>query len=169
MVSRSPPTREVGIPVSGIGGIATWRDAVEFLLVGATTVQVGTSVMHYGYRIIDDLVDGLSTYLRGEGPRTPVRARGPVAADASTDWGQLDQSFRLLAQIDAGDAASTATCATPPATTAPTRRSASRARTGRRSSSVDDDYCVGCRLCEYVCPVDGCITFEELEGAAAIH
>ena len=42
-------------------------------------------------------------------------------------------------------------------------------RNGTTKLTVEADYCVGCKLCQYVCPVDGCITFEELEGAAAIH
>ncbi|HET9680647.1 MAG TPA: NAD-dependent dihydropyrimidine dehydrogenase subunit PreA, partial [Candidatus Limnocylindrales bacterium] len=64
MTSQVAADPLVGLPVSGIGGIETWRDAVEFMLLGASSVQVGTSVMHWGFRLIDDLVDGMSTYLR---------------------------------------------------------------------------------------------------------
>ena len=52
--------RQAGLPISGMGGIQTWRDAAEFLLLGATSLQVCTAVMHYGFRIIEDLTDGLS-------------------------------------------------------------------------------------------------------------
>ena len=102
MVSQVAADPEVGLPVSGIGGIETWRDAVDFLLVGATTVQVGTSVMHYGFRLIDDLVDGLSTYLRAKGLHSPSELVGK-ALPTITDWGHLDQEFRLLAQDRPGD------------------------------------------------------------------
>ncbi len=167
MLSQVAADPEVGLPVSGIGGIETWRDAVDFLLLGATTVQVGTSVMHYGFRLIDDLVDGLSTYLRSKGLHSPSELVGK-ALPTITDWGHLDQEFRLLAHIDE------ATCVRCNLCYAACNDGAHQAiRLERANGSsklrVDADYCVGCRLCEYVCPVDGCITMEELEGAAAIH
>lgn len=52
------------IPVSGMGGIETWRDAAEFIAMGCSTVQITTAVMQYGYRIIDDLKDGLMRYMK---------------------------------------------------------------------------------------------------------
>jgi dihydropyrimidine dehydrogenase (NAD+) subunit PreA len=167
MVSQVASDPEVGLPVSGIGGIETWRDAVDFLLLGATTVQVGTSVMHYGFRLVDDLVDGLSTYLRAKGLHSPSELVGK-ALPTITDWGNLDQEFRLLAHIDE------ATCIHCNLCYAACEDGAHQAirleRTnGTTKLSVEPDYCVGCRLCGYVCPVEGCITFEELEGAAAIH
>lgn len=51
------------IPISGMGGIETWYDAAEFISLGCSTVQVTTSVMQYGYRIIDDMLDGLKRYM----------------------------------------------------------------------------------------------------------
>ena len=167
MVSQVAADPEVGIPVSGIGGVETWRDAVDFLLLGATTVQVGTSVMHYGFRLADDLVDGLSTYLKAKGLTSPAQLVGK-ALPTITDWGNLDQEFRLLAKIDE------ATCIHCNLCYAACEDGAHQAirleRTnGTTKVEVEADYCVGCRLCGYVCPVEGCITFEELEGAAAIH
>lgn len=167
MVSRVAADPQVGIPISGIGGIETWRDAVDFLLVGATTVQVGTSVMHYGFRLIDDLVDGLSTYLRAKGLHSPSELVGK-ALPSLTDWGHLDQEFRLLAHIDPASCVHCNLCY------AACNDGAHQAITmegsnGTSRLSVDPDHCVGCRLCQYVCPVDNCITFEGLEGAAAIH
>ena len=53
--------------LSGIGGIETWRDALEFIQLGCSNVQVCTAVMQYGYRIIDDLVLGLRRYLAKRG------------------------------------------------------------------------------------------------------
>ena len=167
MVSAVASDPDVRLPVSGIGGIATWRDAVEFLLVGATTVQVGTSVMHLGFRIIDDLVDGMSTYLRSKGLHSPSELVGK-ALPSIGDWGQLDQSFRLMAQIDDATCIHCNLCYTACNDGA---HQAIRLSGGNGTSklTVDGDYCVGCRLCQYVCPVEGCITMEELEGAAAIH
>ena len=50
------------IPISGIGGIATWRDALEFILLGSSSVQVCTEVMLRGYQIVEDMIDGLNNY-----------------------------------------------------------------------------------------------------------
>jgi dihydropyrimidine dehydrogenase (NAD+) subunit PreA len=167
MVSQVASDPEVGLPVSGIGGIETWRDAVEFLLVGATTVQVGTSVMHYGFRLIDDLVDGLSTYLRAKGLHSPSELVGR-ALPTITDWGQLDQEFRLLARIDQATCIHCNLCLTA-CNDGAHQAIRLESSNGTTHLEVEDDYCVGCRLCQYVCPVEDCITFEELEGAAAIH
>ena len=56
-----------GMHISGMGGIETWRDAAEFLLLGARSLQAATAVMQYGYRIIDDLKQGLNLYLAEKG------------------------------------------------------------------------------------------------------
>ncbi len=167
MLSQVAADPKVGLPVSGIGGIETWRDAVDFLLLGATTVQVGTSVMHYGFRLIDDLVDGLSTYLGSKGLTSPSELVGK-ALPGITDWGNLDQEFRLLAHIDPETCVHCHLCYA--ACEDGAHQAIRLERTnGTTKLSVDGDYCVGCRLCQYVCPVEGCITFEALEGAAAIH
>ena len=167
MVSSISSDPDVRIPVSGIGGVSNWHDAVEFMLAGATTVQVGTAVMHLGYRIIDDLVDGLSTYLRQKGLHSPSELVGR-ALTTLTDWGQLDQSFRLLAQIDDSRCVHCNLCY---AACNDGGHQAIRLEgtNGTSHLSVDGDYCVGCHLCQYVCPVDGCISMVELEGAATIH
>ena len=167
MVSAVASDPEVRLPVSGIGGVADWHDAVEFLLVGATTVQVGTSVMHLGFRMIDDLVDGLSTYLRGKGLHSPADLVGR-ALPTLTDWGHLDQSFRLLAQIDETRCIHCNLCY------AACNDGAHQAirmegTNGRTKLHVEADYCVGCHLCQYVCPVEDCIQMVELEGPATVH
>ncbi|TGD34728.1 NAD-dependent dihydropyrimidine dehydrogenase subunit PreA, partial [Salmonella enterica subsp. enterica serovar Poona] len=54
-------------PISGIGGIETWEDAAEFLLLGAATLQVTTAIMQYGYRIVEDMASGLRHYLADQG------------------------------------------------------------------------------------------------------
>ncbi|HEX5590299.1 MAG TPA: NAD-dependent dihydropyrimidine dehydrogenase subunit PreA [Candidatus Limnocylindrales bacterium] len=167
MVSAVASDPEVRLPVSGIGGVADWHDAVEFMLAGASTVQVGTNVMHLGFRIIDDLVDGMSTYLRSKGLHSPSELVGK-ALPTLTDWGNLDQSFRLLAQIDEERCIHCNLCYTA-CNDGAHQAIRLEGRNGTSRLSVDGDWCVGCRLCAYVCPVEGCITFQELEGAATVH
>ena len=167
MVSAVASDPDVRLPVSGIGGVADWHDAVEFMLVGATTVQVGTSVMHLGFRMIDDLVDGLSTYLRAKGLHSPSELVGR-ALPTLTDWGHLDQSFRLLAQIDETRCIHCNLCYA--ACNDGAHQAIRLERTnGSSKLHVEGDYCVGCHLCQYVCPVEGCIEMVELEGPAAVH
>ena len=72
-IARSRETK--GLPISGIGGITDWRDAVDFLALGAGTVQVCTAAMVYGFKIIDDLVDGLEQLSRQQGLRVGRRDR----------------------------------------------------------------------------------------------
>lgn len=57
----------VDMPITGMGGIEIWKDALEFILVGASNLQVTTSVMQYGYRIVEDLIGGLSRFMDEKG------------------------------------------------------------------------------------------------------
>src|SRR5207245_8881530 len=99
LVSSLARDAQVGLPISGIGGIETGRDAVEFLLLGATGVQVCTAVMHYGYRIVEDLIDGLSNYLPEKGLAS---VKPPVgrAVNRIDDWGNLDLRYDVKARVD---------------------------------------------------------------------
>ena len=167
MVSSIAKDNRVTIPISGIGGIASWSDAVEFLLVGATNVQVCTAVMHHGYRIVEDMIDGLAGYLAGRGLASPADLVGRVLPSIG-DWGELDLSYKVKARIDA------ATCIHCNLCYRACEDGAHQAirlegTNGTSRLVVDDDECVGCHLCEYVCPVDGCITMQEVAGLIAAH
>src|SRR6185436_16917251 len=96
-LSRHPQCGKLAI--SGIGGISNWKDAAEFIALGATSVQVCTAVMHYGYRIVQDLVDGLNDYLDERGMTSVSQLRGR-AVPAFVDWGDLDLNYKVMAKID---------------------------------------------------------------------
>ncbi len=170
LVSACARDPEVGVPLSGIGGIEDWRDAAEFMLLGASTVQVCTAVMHHGYRIVNDLVDGLSSYLRDRGLSRPAELVGR-AVPALTTWGDLDLGYRVVARIDAAACIGCQLCYRAcadgghQAIALPDRSArqeiAPGAGGGRALPQVQPEHCVGCRLCEYVCPVEGCIRMEE--------
>jgi dihydropyrimidine dehydrogenase (NAD+) subunit PreA len=186
-LARDPETR--GIPISGIGGIATWRDAAEFIALGSTSVQVCTAVMHYGYRIVEDLIEGLSEYLDGHGMKS-VRELVGRAVPAYKEWGELDLSYKLVAKIDAKTCIGCQLCVTachdgahqciftgpgdrdrPPHAHALGKALAPKpfvvgAIAGDRVPWVDEPECVGCNLCQLVCPVPGCITMEESSTGA---
>ena len=90
---------EIGLPVSGIGGIGTWRDAAEFLLLGCGTVQVCTAAMHYGFRIVEDMIDGLEGWMDEKGFRTIEDFRGLSLAKI-TEWKHLDLNYKIVARIN---------------------------------------------------------------------
>ena len=96
-LARDPETR--GVPISGIGGISNWRDAAEFIALGSTSVQVCTAVMHYGYRIVEDMIEGLSEYLDSRGMKSVTELIGR-AVPAYKEWGELDLAYKLVAKID---------------------------------------------------------------------
>ncbi len=81
MVQQMQGDREAMLPLSGIGGIATWRDAAEFILLGCGNVQVCTAAMHYGYRIVEDMADGLLEWMGSKGFETIAEFRGLSAAE----------------------------------------------------------------------------------------
>jgi dihydropyrimidine dehydrogenase (NAD+) subunit PreA len=90
---------EIQIPVSGIGGISTWQDATEFILLGCSSVQVCTVVMHYGFRIVEDMIDGLSNWMDEKGFKTIDDFRG-ASISKMNDWGNLDLNYKIVASID---------------------------------------------------------------------
>src|SRR5258708_19391836 len=88
-----------GLPISAMGGVSTWSDAAEFLLLGASSLQVCTAVMHYGFRIIEDLCDGLSNWMDAKGFAKISDFRGK-SLNRVSDFQDLDLSFRAVARID---------------------------------------------------------------------
>ncbi len=103
---RAPPgaadrvaTRTWACPISGIGGIGGWREAAEFILLGCGTVQVCTAAMHYGFRIVEDMIDGLSNWMDEKGFRTIEDFRG-LSVPKVTDWKHLDLNYKIVARIN---------------------------------------------------------------------
>jgi dihydropyrimidine dehydrogenase (NAD+) subunit PreA len=87
------------LPMSGIGGIATWRDAAEFILLGCGNVQVCTAAMHYGYRIVEDMADGLLGWMESKGFATIDDFRG-LSLPKVREWKNLNLNYRVVAVID---------------------------------------------------------------------
>jgi dihydropyrimidine dehydrogenase (NAD+) subunit PreA len=99
MVQQVLADSSSALPLSGIGGIANWQDAAEFLLLGCGTVQVCTAAMHYGYRIVEDMADGLQNWMRGKGFRTLEDFRG-LSLNRVTEWKHLNLNYKVVAHID---------------------------------------------------------------------
>jgi len=170
MVSSVSKHPKVGIPISGIGGVANWQDAVEFMLLGSTSVQVCTAAMHYGFRIVEDMVDGLSQYLEDKGFHSPMDLIGK-SVDRIRDWGDLDLNYKIVARIDTQKCIGCNLCYIACEDGAhQCITAAERPRGDLRDGDIAkhvprilEDECVGCNLCALVCPVPCCITMEQID------
>jgi dihydropyrimidine dehydrogenase (NAD+) subunit PreA len=99
MVQQILADAESALPLSGIGGIGAWSDAAEFMLLGCGTVQVCTAAMHYGYRIVEDMAEGLENWMREKGFATIEDFRG-LALNRVTEWKHLNLNYKIVAHID---------------------------------------------------------------------
>ena len=152
------------IPVSGIGGVSNWRDAVEFLVLGASSVQVCTEVMLRGYRVVEDMIEGLEEYMRTKGMKTLDDLIGRAIPNYS-EWGDLDINYETVAKIDAEKCIGCYKCVV--ACQDGAHQCIEPAKNGDRVPVVDENECVGCNLCQIVCPVPGCITMAEVDNGFA--
>ena len=156
-IGRAPAT--AGLPISGIGGIGTWRDALDYIALGAGNVQVCTAAMVYGFKIVQEMADGLADYMDSMGFATIEDFRGRALATV-TDWQYLNLNAISKAVIDQDKCIACGRCHIACEDTA--HQAITATRDGQRHFEVMDDACVGCNLCVTVCPVTECITLRTL-------
>ena len=137
-----------GMHLSGMGGVETWQDALEFILLGAGSVQVTTAVMQYGYRIIDDLKAGLNRYLAEKGFESVEQARGLALDSVSETTDVLERDTVIFPKFDREKCIGCGRCAL---SCADGGHQALRMNDARRPV-LDGKRCVGCHLCVLVCP-----------------
>ncbi len=167
MVSELARDTEFSIPISGIGGINTWRDVVEFLLLGAGNVQVCTAVMHYGYRIVEDMIDGLNNYLDEKGFASVNDIIGK-SVDRVTDWGNLDLNYDVKARVNNEYCIRCNLCYV--ACEDGAHQSFEfKEVDGKRYPIVIEEECVGCNLCALVCPSPGAISMVRVDEGGPVR
>ena len=157
-IARDPATR--GLPISGIGGVGTWRDAAEYIALGCGTVQVCTAAMVYGFKIVQDMIDGLNGFMDANGHASLASFQGRAVASV-TDWQHLDLNVTEKAVIDQRLCIQCGRCHVACEDTS--HQAITASKDGARWFQVKEDECVGCNLCTSVCPVPGCITMRQLE------
>lgn len=146
------------IQMSGIGGIETWRDALEYILVGSHNVQVTTSVMQYGYRIVEDMISGLSFYMEENGIDKVEDLVGKALPNIIPAE-ELDRNFKVIVKIDHEKCIGCGRCYVSCFDAA---HQAINWDFENRRPSINDE-CVGCHLCINVCPVPDCILPGEIQ------
>ncbi|TCO70299.1 NAD-dependent dihydropyrimidine dehydrogenase subunit PreA [Rhodovulum euryhalinum] len=154
-IARDPETR--GLPISGIGGVTTWKDAAEFMALGAGNVQVCTAAMTYGFKIVQEMISGLGDWMDRKGFSTLSDFTGRAVPNV-TDWQYLNLNYVTKAQIDQEACIKCGRCY---AACEDTSHQAIGMTPDRRFV-VKDEECVACNLCVDVCPVEGCITMRRL-------
>jgi dihydropyrimidine dehydrogenase (NAD+) subunit PreA len=159
-IGADPMTR--GLDISAIGGIATWRDAAEFIALGAAGVQVCTAAMLQGFRIVRDMIDGLEAFMDANGYRTIADFRG-MALRNTVDWNDLNLNFDLKARIDQDKCIECGRCHIACEDTSHQAIAVGLKPGGGRTFTVIEGECVGCNLCQHVCPVIDCIEMVPVE------
>lgn len=158
-IARDPET--YGLPISGIGGVTTWRDAAEFMVLGAQNVQVCTAAMTYGFKIVSEMKEGLSDWMDGKGYSSLDDFIGAAVPNVS-DWRYLNLQYVAKARINQDLCISCGRCHIACEDTS--HQAIIAEKDGKRYFEVLDTECVGCNLCVNVCPVQGCITMEKVEA-----
>jgi len=167
-VGADPEVMASKVPISGIGGVETWQDAVEFMLLGSTSVQVCTAVMHWGFRIVEDMTDGLSNWMEEKGFEKCTDFIGKSLPRIS-NFGDFDLGFQTVAKINHDKCIQCNLCFI-------ACNDAAHQCIDLKDLKIKDEVnerlwpvvrekdCVGCDLCSVVCPVDDCITMEEVHN-----
>ncbi|WP_409422887.1 NAD-dependent dihydropyrimidine dehydrogenase subunit PreA [Pseudaeromonas sp. ZJS20] len=156
-IARDPQTQ--GLPISGIGGVSTWRDAAEFIALGCGTVQVCTAVMVHGFGIVQDMISGLSNYMDEHGFRRIEDFRGRAVPTVS-DWRYLNLNHVSKAVIDQDSCIQCGKCHIACEDTS--HQAITAEKNGLRHFEVKEEDCVGCNLCVSICPVENCISMRDL-------
>jgi dihydropyrimidine dehydrogenase (NAD+) subunit PreA len=144
------------VPISGIGGIENWRDVVEYILLGATSIQVCTAAMHYGFGIVREMEAGLIRFMEEKGYNTIYDFVGKALPNV-TEWKHLNLKHVVKAEINKEKCIGCELCYI--ACDDGAHQAIRLDDTGAsRIPEVIEENCVGCNLCALVCPVEDCIT-----------
>jgi dihydropyrimidine dehydrogenase (NAD+) subunit PreA len=166
-VASDEEVQKAGIPISGMGGIETWRDAVEFMLLGSTSVQVCTAVMHWGFRIVEDMIDGMSNWMDDKGFASCRDFIGKSLPRIS-NFGDFDLGFQTVARINQDKCIHCNLCYIACNDAAHQCIDMKSMKLNGEAPAalqpvVREEDCAGCDLCSKVCPVDDCISMVQID------
>ena len=198
MVAALACDPENALPISGIGGIKSWQDCVEFILLGAMSLQVCTAVMHKGFGVVKAMTRGLEDYMAKKGFNTLADFSGK-ATGRIKKWGDLNLNYKVIANIHEekcihcgicyaccedgcyqaidwtkmnkedyvarfGEPKKSRADQNAPAMALSTHEPVAAAKAAPPIDvfTIKADTCVGCNMCALACPVEGCITMDEI-------
>jgi dihydropyrimidine dehydrogenase (NAD+) subunit PreA len=151
--------KELSLPLSGIGGIETWIDALEYILLGSSTIQVTTGIIHHGYRIVEDMIEGLSDFMREKGIEKVEDLVGKALGNlTTTDQFNLDRQG--IAQYNEDRCVGCGQCVI---VCDDAGGQALEWDKEKRIPKLNENKCLSCMICSFVCPVNDLITFKEME------
>ncbi|PCJ89449.1 MAG: NAD-dependent dihydropyrimidine dehydrogenase subunit PreA [Hyphomicrobiales bacterium] len=156
-IATDPETAK--LPISGIGGITTWRDAVEFMALGCGNVQVCTAAMVYGFKVVEDMIAGLDDFMHDKGFASVDEIVGRAVPNV-TEWQNLNLNYIAKAEIDQDLCIKCGRCHIACEDTS--HQAITSMVDGARHFEVIDEECVGCNLCVNVCPVEDCISLVQM-------
>jgi dihydropyrimidine dehydrogenase (NAD+) subunit PreA len=149
---------QLGLPLSGIGGIETWIDALEYILLGASIVQVTTGIMHYGYRIVEDMIEGLSDFMAERGVSRLQDLVGKALPNLH-ETESFDLQRQGITQYDLDQCIGCGQCYIVCQDAA---GQAIEWDAENRRPNLIEDKCLSCMLCKFACPVPELITYKEM-------
>jgi dihydropyrimidine dehydrogenase (NAD+) subunit PreA len=157
-VAEMAKNKELNLPISGMGGIETWIDALEYILLGSTTLQVTTAIIRYGYGIVDDLIEGLSDYMESRGISRVEELVGKALPHLHET-----HSFELKRQgIAEYELEKCIGCGQCYVVCRDAGGQALDWDSEHRRPVTIQDKCLSCMICSFVCPVHKMIHYKEM-------
>ncbi len=158
-------SKPLNLPISGIGGLETWVDALHFLLLGATNLQVSTGILRYGYRIVEDMIEGLTDFMIANHIESLDKIIGK-AARKIIDPSDFNTRFQVVSVIYQDKCIGCGQCYIS------CHDAANQAiifNSENRKANVDEERCIGCLLCKHVCPIWDCVSYKQVDTETNKH
>lgn len=156
---------DLKLPISAIGGVTTWKDALHYILLGGTTIQVTSAIMQYGYRIVEDLIEGLSDFMLDRNIKSINDLVG-LASKKLVDPADMTKRYQVVSCIDENKCIGCGRCYISCHDSA---NQAIEFDATTRKPTIDEAKCIGCTLCKHICPVWDCITTKEVDTTITKH
>lgn len=157
-ITELAQNKELNLPISGMGGIETWIDALEYILVGASTVQVTTGIIHYGYGIVEDMIEGLSDYMQRKNISKVSDLVG-MALPGIHETDSFDLKRQGIAKYDLDKCIGCGQCYV---VCHDAGGQALEWNSAKRRPVPLENKCLSCMICSFVCPVHDMIRYHEM-------